>query len=145
MINEKATEAIKKKLKRTKNVAWKIVEIVGEDYIAPMRWRHVYNRTAKNKVTGFLSFYRGYRIECRGAIAGGVFHFCRTREIARVMLRILKASRCGFQSYKVVKVFYDKKDFFGIGNSVNFSDTHQTELDQYENNAICTTAFTFAK
>ena len=157
LINEEDTQRLKKNLKKTGNLAWKVVVVDIETGVlsAPLMGNDYYekqfNRTNEN-----ISRYRGYKRDIQGALRGGVFHLCRTREDARLMFSIIKDSgmfiidrwcynMSANKKLKIMRVSYNKKDFRGIGKSVNFSTTAQRELNKMGNNAICVRAFKFVK
>ena len=137
-----------KKLKPTDNIGWKIVEVRNGKYYAPMQpgykcsWQPGYKYSCdENRETA--SQWYPYRDE---QVGQGFFHLFSTRRIGREIRNAIKAHVSGYKKqYKVVKVFYDKKDFYGVGNGVQFGGYLMDILDKHKNDSTCVKAFTFAK
>ena len=90
IINLEKVEAQKKRLKRTKNIGWKIVSAIGGFYFAPMQDGHVYakgkNVDIKVLCTRSIVYAKGNDIE----VSQGVFHLFTTREVGRKILKEMK-------------------------------------------------------
>ena len=138
-----ATTKKRKSLKNKNNIGWKIVKVsTAGEYEAPFSniFNYTYstrkNRTVDDTVQN-----------CLGNIFGGVFHLFSSRACGRDMLRVLKSKnhRMSIYNLKLVKVLYNNKDFYCVGDASNFSEVLMEAIKNHKNNSICVTAFTFAK
>ena len=142
-MNDRATEAKRKRLKEKDNVAWKIVRVNDEgEYQAPFSsWAgdYIYDRTGINITVSSV------QVRMMGEIWGGVFHCFTTRSAGRGAMKALKSKDHFMSQYhmKLVKVLYDREHFYGIGNAMNFSDIVMAALKDHKNNTTCVKAFTF--
>ena len=136
-IDHDATKKVKDALKKTgTGHAWKIIRILDNKWVPPFRYLscHIpYNKSGVNLASGI--FYDPSHL----LVAGGAFHCCLTRKIARQIVK----QQDEIWSFKVVKVIFDEKDFVCVGN-MNRIDQDNWRLP-YENDSICVKKFKFAE
>jgi len=141
-IDDKATKVMNKNLKNTGNIAWKVVKVVENDYYAPMREGLKYKRKKRNTEIQPVKSNAYYP----KAIGAGVFHLFRSRKIGREMLKAMKELPYYYgDKLKLIKVFYGKKDFHGIGTGTGFTYSLRIVLDRHELNTVCVKGFKFVE
>ena len=137
-VDDKVTEIKRKRLKNKNNIGWKIVEVEDNGrYKAPF-YEYFYNLKVKNITNKSIQVHNN-------GVHGGVFHLLTARSAGRSLLKVLKSKDhwMSIKHMKLVKVFYDKKDFYGVGNAVNFSDIVMEALKTHKNNTTCVKGFSF--
>ena len=140
---EEATIIKRKRLKATGNIAWKVVRYEGEKYFSPWQDNILHRKEAN--ITA-KSWEADTFLETR-IIGSGVFHAFTTRKIARIFLaNAVDKEECAAQNigYKIVKIVFDKKDFFCVGDS-HPHNKKQWKIDSFPNDTVCITKFKFAE